>query len=104
MIVVALVSDLMDRLRIAGSIPETTFASTPAACADADVVVIDLGRFAAAVRDVRRRVPGAHLVAFGPHVDEAAFEQARADGADAVLPRSRFFRDPRLAIAPEASE
>jgi hypothetical protein len=44
-------------------------------------------------------VPGARIVAFGPHVDADVLEQAAADGADVVLPRSRFFQDPAAALA-----
>lgn len=41
-----------------------------------------------------RRIP---IVAFGPHVEEAAFEQARAAGADRVLPRGQITKSlPRL--------
>ena len=36
---------------------------------------------------------------FGPHVDEASAAAARDAGADVVLPRSKFFRDPAAAIA-----
>ena len=43
-------------------------------------------------------MPGARIVCFGPHVDDDAADAARAAGADVVLPRSRFFRDPAAAI------
>jgi hypothetical protein len=39
-------------------------------------------------------------VAFGPHVDDAALDRARSQGADLVIARSRFFRDPLAAVAP----
>jgi hypothetical protein len=42
--------------------------------------------------------PGARIVAFGPHVDDELLAQAERDGADLVLPRSRFFQDPAAAI------
>src|SRR5262249_44581409 len=96
-VVVALVSDLMDRSRLNAVLDEVEFASDPAACADAEVVIVDLGRHGKAVAAVRRAAPGARIVAFGPHVDEALLDQARRDGADAVLPRSQFFRDPAAA-------
>jgi hypothetical protein len=48
---------------------------------------------------VRVVAPDARIVAFGPHVDDAGAEAATAAGADAVLPRSRFFRDPAAAVA-----
>lgn len=35
---------------------------------------------------------GVSVVAFGPHVDDAALEEARQLGAEPVLPRSRFFK------------
>jgi hypothetical protein len=97
--VVALVSDLMDRSRLSGAVPGIELASEPMGIADADVVVVDLARFGGAVEDVRRRAPSAFLVAYGPHVDDAALTAARAAGADRVLPRSRFFKDPAAALS-----
>ena len=68
------------------------------ACAGADVVIVDLARFGAEVAAVRALAPAARLVCFGPHVDEESAAAARDAGADAVLPRSAFFRDPGAAI------
>jgi hypothetical protein len=48
------------------------------------------------VAAVRAVTPG-RIVAFGPHVDDDARDAARAAGADAVLARSVFFRDPAAA-------
>jgi hypothetical protein len=98
--VVALTSDLMDRSRISGAVGAVEFARDAAACAGADVVVIDLARHAADVAAVRAATPLARVVAFGPHVDDALLAQAARDGADVVLPRSRFFQDPAGALAP----
>ena len=98
--IVALVGDLMDRSRITAAVPTTSFATDPSGAAGADVVVIDLGRQAAAVAVVRRLEPDAWIVAFGAHVDEAVLATAATDGADRVLPRSRFFQDPAAAVAP----
>lgn len=94
---VALVSDLMDRSRISAALPDVDFVNDETAVEDAALVVIDLARHAGAVAGVRRRCPTARIVAYGSHVDEPALEAARAAGADAVLPRSRFFRDPAAA-------
>jgi len=94
--VYALVADLMDRSRISGAIPEVTFVRHAAACADADIVIVDLAKSGGEVGALRAAAPTARLVCFGPHVDEA-----RAAGADVVLPRSRFFHDPAAAIAAE---
>ena len=103
--VVAIVSDLMDRSRISAALPEATFV------ADVDAitrtitgtitVVIDLGRHGGAVARVRQASPDAFFVAFGSHVDADPMLAARAAGADRVLPRSRFFRDPAAAVAPD---
>lgn len=97
--VVALVGDLMDRSRISAAIPGVAFAAEVDACVGADVVVVDLARHADHVAAIRARAPRARIVAFGPHVDEALLERARKDGADAVLPRSQFFRDPEAALS-----
>jgi DNA-binding NarL/FixJ family response regulator len=96
--VVAFVADLMDRSRISGSLPDVTFASDPASARDADVVVVDLARFASLVVALRAASRTARIVAFGAHVDTAALEQAIRDGADLALPRSKFFRDPAAAF------
>ena len=97
--VCALVSDLMDRSKISAAVADVAFVRSADACTGADVVVIDLARFGGEVAAVRAAAPAVWLVAFGPHVDEAAAAAARADGADAVLPRSQFFRDVAAALA-----
>jgi len=99
--VCALVSDLMDRSRIGGAISSVEFVRDAAACAGADVVLVDLARFGSEVGSVRKAAPDARVVCFGPHVDESGAEAAVRAGADVVLPRSRFFRDPAAAIGPD---
>ena len=94
--VCALVSDLMDRSKITSAIPGVVFALD----GNADVVIVDIGRSAQMVPEIRAEMPGTRIVCFGPHVDDAAADAARAAGADVVIPRSRFFRDPTAAIAP----
>jgi hypothetical protein len=96
--VCALVGDLMDRSRVSGAIDGVEFVRDGAACSGADVVIIDLARSGDQIAAVRAAAPDARLVAFGPHVDEAAAEAARVDGADVVMPRSRFFRDPSAVL------
>jgi hypothetical protein len=98
--IVAMTTDLMDRSRVTAVVPDVVFTTDPAACADADVVVIDLARHAGAVATVRSAAPSARIVAFGPHVDADLLAQAGRDGADVVLPRSRFFQDPAAVLAP----
>ena len=98
--IVALTTDLMDRSRISSALGDVEFARDASGCADADVVVIDLARAAAQVAAVRASAPDARIVAFGPHVDTELLARATRDGADAVLPRSRFFQDPAAALAP----
>lgn len=97
--IVAITTDLMDRSRISGALDGVEFARDAAGCTGADVVVIDLARGAALVGTVRAAVPDARIVAFGPHVDTEVLEQAGRDGADVVLPRSKFFQDPAGALA-----
>jgi hypothetical protein len=99
--VVALVSDLMDRSKVDTAIPGVEFGRTPEACAGAAVVVIDLGKFADHVAAVRRLAPDARVVAFGRHDNPQALAQAKVDGADDALPRSRFFQDPAAAVRGE---
>ncbi|MDQ1508623.1 MAG: hypothetical protein QOG50_467 [Actinomycetota bacterium] len=97
--VCALVVDLMDRSRISASLPDAVFVRDAAACTGAEVVIVDLARSGQHVGAVRAAAPSARIVCFGPHVDDEGASAARAAGADAVLPRSRFFRDPAKAIA-----
>jgi hypothetical protein len=97
--IVAIMTDLMDRSRVSGAVPEVTFSRDPTACAGADIVVVDLARHADAVGAARAAAPDARIVAFGPHVDDELLAQAGRDGADVVLPRSRFFQDPAAALA-----
>jgi hypothetical protein len=96
--IVAMTNDLMDRSRLTTALGDVEFTGDPSACTGAAVVVIDLARNAAAVAPVRAAAPDARIVAFGPHVDTDVLEQATRDGADAVLPRSRFFQDPAAAV------
>jgi hypothetical protein len=96
--VCALVTDLMDRSRISSALLDVEFVRDVAACTGADVVIVDLARFASDVSVLRAAAPEARLVCFGPHVDEDAADSARVAGADLVLPRSRFFLDPGVAI------
>jgi hypothetical protein len=98
--VCALVGDLMDRSRVGDAIDGVEFVRDAAACSGADVVIVDLARSGDQIAAVRAAAPDARLIAFGPHVDEAGAEAARGDGADVVLPRSRFFRDPKAAVGP----
>ena len=94
--VCALVPDLMDRSRISAAIPEVAFMLD----GTADVVIVDLARGPQLVPEIRAEMPGVRIVCYGPHVDDEAADAARAAGADVVMPRSRFFRDPAAAIAP----
>jgi hypothetical protein len=96
--IVAMTSDLMDRSRLTTALGDVEFTADASACSGAAVVVIDLARNADAVAAVRAAAPDARIVAFGPHVDTDVLDRAARDGADRVLPRSRFFQDPAAAI------
>jgi DNA-binding NarL/FixJ family response regulator len=97
--VVAYVTDLMDRSKVQSAIAGATFTRDPTAAAGADVVIIDLARFADVVAAIRAAAPTAHMVGFGPHVDDELLQGARDAGVDSVLARSQFFRDPAAALA-----
>ena len=99
--IVALVDDLMDRSRLLAAVPDVTTITTAQDASGADIVIIDLVRHGDAVCDVRRVAPAARIVAFGPHVDDELLAAAHDHGADVVLPRSRFFRDPLGALGEE---
>ena len=93
--IVALTGDLMDRSKLSAAFPGVGFALAP----DAEVVIVDLARGVEQIAHVREEVPSARIVAYGPHVDDTSMDAARAAGADVVLPRSRFFRDPTAALS-----
>jgi len=61
---------------------------------DTELVLLDLTQrsldVAAMVQAVREIANAATIVAYGPHVDEAALAAARDAGCDEVLPRSLF--------------
>jgi DNA-binding NarL/FixJ family response regulator len=95
-LLVALTTDLMDRSRLSAALPDVQFTLD----ADAGVVIVDLARGVDQVTSIRASHPNARIVCYGPHVDDASLGAARAAGADVVLPRSRFFRDPKAAIGP----
>jgi hypothetical protein len=97
--VCALVADLMDRSKITVAIAGVELVRSADACTGADVVIVDLARFGAEVAAVRAVAPTARLVCFGPHVDEESAAAAAVAGADVVLPRSAFFRDPGAAVS-----
>ena len=71
-------------------------AAAHAKAADQDVrlLIIDLAKFADAVPqlldDLRPRSTAMHVVAYGPHVDEASLESARRAGCDQVLSQGQF--------------
>ena len=96
--VVAFVGDLLDRSKISAAVPDAGFARAPEDATGADVVVVDVKVHPEAVAAARKLVPGARIVAYGRHDNPEALEAARADGADAALPRSRFFQDPAAAV------
>lgn len=98
--IAALVADLLFAARVRGSAPEArTAQSLPALLAvvgpGTKLVLVDVQARDAeeAVRQVKERVPGARVVAFGPHVAEGALAAAREAGADVVMPRGQFVRD-----------
>ncbi|MDQ1520929.1 MAG: hypothetical protein QOI55_2002 [Actinomycetota bacterium] len=97
--VVGFVDDLMDRSRVTGALPGIRFVKSADAAKDADLAIVDLARYGEVVRALRAQSTTLRIVAFGPHVDEDAANRAQEDGADVVLPRSRFFRDPASAVA-----
>lgn len=90
--VVAYVTDLMDRSKIAG-LGSVLFTTDPNDAAAGAWVVVDLGAHADLVRPIRQAAPSARVVAYGRHTEVAALRQALDDGADTAVPRSKFFAD-----------
>ncbi len=61
------------------------------------LVLVDLegdeSVWTAVVAGVRSQTDGVRMIAFGPHEDTAALEQARTLGCDAALSKGEFNRD-----------
>lgn len=94
MAVYALVDDLMDRSRVSAAISDVTFVREASGLTPATVVIVDLARYGDRVAAIRAAAPNARIIGFGSHVARDALAAARNDGADEVLARSEFFRDP----------
>ena len=105
--VAVVTGDLLDRTRIEEAVRRAGLE--PVTLADLAAVEGALGESVPGVALVDLRVgegeriigllsaAGVEVTVFGPHVDEAALERARAAGATQALPRSRFFsRLPRM--------
>jgi len=58
------------------------------------LLIIDLGKFSAQtpelLAELRPRCAAMHVVAYGPHVNEASLEAARQAGCDEVLSQGQF--------------
>ena len=85
----------MDRSKLSSAIPGVQFQLAH----DANVVIVDLAR-QPDIAAIRASHPNARIVAYGSHVDTDSMTAASEAGADDVMPRSKFFRDPAAAIAP----
>ena len=102
--VVALVTDLMDRSRLTAAVPGIEFVRHGSECAGATIVVIDLARHGDEVAPARAAAPAPGWSPSGPTSRTPTSRRARAEGADLVLPRSRFFRDPAGAVGGPGAE
>jgi hypothetical protein len=91
--VVAYVPDLMDRSRLAAPDVSVTFVASPAdlAGADADLVVVDLGRPGVLEMLGELDRSGVAVIGFASHVDRDLMAAARSAGCRQVLARSAFF-------------
>lgn len=63
------------------------------------LVVVDLSAGAARLMDVAAKAGAARLIAFGPHVDTASRDAARAAGFHEVVPNSRLAREGAVLLA-----
>ena len=99
--VIAIVPDLYFATRIAATAKAAGVALelvTPQraaarlAAADVSLVLLELGSrdALALVTALKKAQPTVPVVGFGAHVEAALLRDARAAGADAVLPRSQF--------------
>ena len=76
--------------------------------ADCRLALVDLSldqlNLPAAVRAIRAGAPAAKVIAYGPHVDEAALADAREASCDQVLTRGQFNKQYAELIASAAAE
>jgi len=99
--VIAIVPDLYFATRIAATakaagvelelVPPQR-AAARLATKDVSLVLLELGHRDALglIAELKRVQPGTPVVGFGAHVEAALLRDARAAGADAVMPRSQF--------------
>jgi hypothetical protein len=97
--VVALVLDLMFASRVRSVAPGAVIARSPeqlleAVGAETRLVLLDLQvpGWPAALEGLGGRPASVRVVAWGPHVLEAALAAAREAGADEVMPRGAFVK------------
>lgn len=99
--VIAVVPDLYFATRIAATAKAAGVAlelvapqraAARLAAADVSLVLLELSNrdTLALLAELKQAQPAVPIVAFGAHVEAALLRDARAAGADAVLPRSRF--------------
>jgi len=64
---------------------------------DVSLVILDLGRVGSDLHQyvaaLRGQAPATTIVAYAPHVDEAALASAQSAGCDLVLTRGQFDRE-----------
>jgi DNA-binding NarL/FixJ family response regulator len=103
--VLFLSSDLMFSSRVVGSaktlgvavslVPDQSGLADKLT-ADCRLALIDLSldrlNLPAAVKAIRSASPAARIIAYGPHVDEAALLDAKEAGCDEVLTRGQFHK------------
>ncbi len=94
--VLAFVPDLMDRSRLSSLDVEFVrdLSELAERGAGAALVVVDLARPDTLAVATDLVAAGVRVVGFAPHVDDELRAAAAAGGVE-VLPRSRFFADPR---------
>ena len=93
--VVAYVPDLMDRSKISAAVPDVVIVrrleDLAAAAGAGSTVIVDLARPGVLDAIPALAAAGAHVIAFGSHVEGDVLTAARHAGCDVVLARSAFF-------------
>ena len=97
-----LTRNLMDRSKLEAGLTAAGWSTVPVKGNEApeglDALVVDL-EHPAAFSALEAATSGITCLAYGPHVDAAAFERAERVGANHTLPRSIVFRDiPALGL------
>jgi DNA-binding NtrC family response regulator len=90
-------ADLRQIGSVAAAIDFCVNETVPLVLVDLATAGLDVAELVAGLKSIGERSPA--IVAYGPHVHEAALEAAQAAGCDAVLSRGQFMSQAAAIVA-----